>query len=150
MLLAALLILACTAIHYGALRFATRIVDPAAHPKRCLFISVSLITAAHIIEAAIYASAFWAAVHQIDIGSLQLAQEPTANLYPMDYFYFALVNLTTLGRGDLQPSGHLRFLTGISAFHGFLLITASGGYLLQVMSGKNLSPVSGYGTDLRL
>ena len=137
MLLAALLILACTAIHYGALRFATRIVDPAAHPKRCLFISVSLITAAHIIEAAIYASAFWYAVHQIDIGSLQLAQDSTANLYPMDYFYFALVNLTTLGRGDLQPSGHLRFLTGISAFHGFLLITASGGYLLQVMSGKN-------------
>lgn len=54
----------------------------------------------------------------------------------MDYFYFSLVNFTTLGRGDITPLGHLRFIGGIEAFVGFLMITASGSYVLQVMSGN--------------
>ncbi|PSK80827.1 ion channel [Limimaricola soesokkakensis] len=52
--------------------------------------------------------------------------------------YFSLVNFTTLGRGDLNPDGHLRFISGIEAFHGFLTITASGSFMLQVIGGKAL------------
>ena len=54
----------------------------------------------------------------------------------MDYFYFSLVNFTTLRRGDLTPVGHLRFTSGIEAFHGFLMITASGSFVLQIMGGR--------------
>ncbi len=35
-----------------------------------------------------------------------------------------------------MPTGHLRFMAAMEAFHGFLLITASGSFVLQVMSGK--------------
>ena len=36
----------------------------------------------------------------------------------------------------MNPDGHLRFITGIEAFHGFLTITASGSFMLQVIRGK--------------
>ncbi len=35
-----------------------------------------------------------------------------------------------------MPNGHLRFMTAMEAFHGFLLITVSGTFVLQIMSGK--------------
>ena len=136
-ILSVILVLICTAIHYSALRLTTQAVSPSRHPRRCLFVAVTLILVAHILETLIYAGGYWVAVFWFAIGELTQSQDASVPLRFMDYFYFALVNLTTLGRGDLVPSEHLRFITGISAFHGFLLITASGGYLLQVMSGKD-------------
>lgn len=43
----------------------------------------------------------------------------------MDYFYFSLINVTTLGLGDIYPTGHLRSLAGIEALTGFALISCS-------------------------
>ena len=77
----------------------------------------------------------WAA-RGLGIGELNVPGPETEDVGIMDYFYFSLVNFTTLGRGDLNPDGHLRFITGIEAFHGFLMITASGSFMLQVMGGK--------------
>lgn len=54
----------------------------------------------------------------------------------MDYFHFSPVNFATLGSGDLIPDGHLRFITGIEAFHGFLTIPATGSFMFQVMGSK--------------
>ena len=68
----------------------------------------------------------------LEIGTFGKAQDMSW----MDYFYFLLVNFTTLGRGELVPTDHLRFLAAIEAFVGFLMITASGSYVLQVMAGK--------------
>tara|TARA_R110000787_G_scaffold93924_2_gene196270 strand:+ start:1002 stop:1184 length:183 start_codon:yes stop_codon:yes gene_type:complete len=53
-----------------------------------------------------------------------------------------MVNFTTLGRGDLVSTDHLRFITAIEAFVGFLLITASGAFLLNILSGKSPLAVS--------
>tara|TARA_R100000306_G_scaffold58879_1_gene57576 strand:+ start:5175 stop:5420 length:246 start_codon:yes stop_codon:yes gene_type:complete len=76
-------------------------------------------------------------VPEVQIGDL--VSSPAGKGGPLtfiDYFYFSLVNYTTLGRGDLMPDGHLRFMTAMEAFHGFLLITASGTFILQIMGGK--------------
>ena len=136
--LVAVLIAACTAIHYVALRFAAQFVTPARHPSHCVAIAVTTIAIAHIIEALLYAGGFWFAVHSLQIGDLASSppdEDKVLNF--MDYYYFSLVNFTTLGRGDLIPSGHLRFMTAMEAFQGFLLITTSGAYLLQIMGGKD-------------
>ena len=135
--LTAMLIAACTAIHYRALRFASYFVTPSRHAGHCLAVTVVVIVLAHTFEALLYAVGFWTAVHNLQIGDLvSSASSDGATLAFMDYYYFSLVNFTTLGRGDLMPAGHLRFMTAMEAFHGFLLITASGTFVLQVMGGK--------------
>lgn len=138
MLISAFLVALNTTIHYLAMRGAAAFVNPSLHPGRCLALAVSALTLAHLIEALFYAGGFWLVVHGLGIGNLTAAPpDAGGDLAFMDYYYFSLVNYTTLGRGDLIPSGHLRFIASIEAFHGFLLITASGSYLLQIMGGRN-------------
>ncbi|MGR3433480.1 MAG: ion channel [Shimia sp.] len=136
-LLSALLLATCTATHYGALRAVANRIGPSCIPGRALFYAVAGIALAHVLEAGLYAGGFWFAVHVADIGTLEPSANDAAPPGWMDYFYFSLVNFTTLGRGDLVPQAHLRFMTAMEAFHGFLLITASGSFVLQVMAGKN-------------
>lgn len=52
---------------------------------------------------------------------------------PLDYFYFSIVSYTSLGHGDVFPSGHLRFITGVEALNGLLLIAWSGSFIYIVM-----------------
>lgn len=94
---------------------------------------------AHMIGAALYAIGFWLGGEVWGIGSF--AKAPSMN--PMDYFYFSLVNMTTLGLGDIYPTGHLRFLAGIEALNGFLLISCSASFLfLTIRTGAATAFVS--------
>ena len=97
-----------------------------------------LVLFSHLLVAVLFAVGFWLGA-EWGLGSF----DETSSMNWMDYFYFSLVNFTTLGRGDLTPMGHLRFITGIEAFHGFLMITASGSFVLQVMAGR--APLSDKG-----
>ncbi|MFZ3142986.1 ion channel [Psychrobacter glacincola] len=135
--MAAILIAVCTTIHYGALKFSSHFVKPSRHLGHCLGVAVGSIVLAHTFEALLYAAGFWFAVHNLEVGNLvSSSSSDGSSLNFMDYFYFSLVNFTTLGRGDLMPDGHLRFMTAMEAFHGFLLITVSGTFVLEIMSGK--------------
>ena len=136
-LLSALLLAVCTATHYGALRGVAGLIGPDCTPGRALAYAVTGIALAHVLEAGLYAGGFWFAVHGPGIGDLAPSAQGAPEPDWMGYFYFSLVNFTTLGRGDLIPQEHLRFMTAMEAFHGFLLITASGSFVLQVMAGKN-------------
>ena len=138
MLLLALVVTICTAIHYFLLKGVSDTIAlrrAGAHGQN-LGLAVGAITIAHVIEAFVYTLFFLWAVQGLQIGVLNASGPGDKPITLMDYFYFSLVNFTTLGRGDLSPAGHLRFLTGIEAFHGFLMITASGSFLLQVMGGR--------------
>ncbi|MGR3463277.1 ion channel [Limimaricola sp.] len=128
----------CSAIHYATLKRVSDAIaaGPAGARGRHLSMTIGAITVAHVIEALIYTMAFWWAARGLGIGGLKIPGPGAGDASLMDYFYFSLVNFTTLGRGDLNPDGHLRFITGIEAFHGFLMITASGSFTLQVMGGK--------------
>ena len=145
MLLSVLVVSICTAIHYFVLKWVS---DTIAQRKRAahgqnLGLAIGAITIAHVIEAFIYTLFFLWAVQGLQIGALNESGPAGKPPTMMDYFYFSLVNFTTLGRGDLTPMGHLRFITGIEAFHGFLMITASGSFVLQVMAGR--APLSDKG-----
>lgn len=43
----------------------------------------------------------------------------------LDYVYFSAITYTTLGYGDLVPTGPIRFITGTEALIGLMLITWS-------------------------
>jgi hypothetical protein len=43
--------------------------------------------------------------------------------------YFSFVTFTTLGFGDIHPSGNLRYLAGIEALTGMVLVTWTASFL---------------------
>lgn len=47
----------------------------------------------------------------------------------MDCGYFSFTVFTTLGFGDIQPNGDLRYLTGIESLTGLVLITWTASFL---------------------
>lgn len=51
----------------------------------------------------------------------------------MSYLYYSGVVYTTLGLGDVQPLGHIRFITAIEALNGLVLITWSASFTFLVM-----------------
>ena len=47
----------------------------------------------------------------------------------MDCVYFSFTTYTTLGFGDIEPFGDLRYLTGLESLPGLVLITWSASFL---------------------
>ena len=47
----------------------------------------------------------------------------------MDSVYFSFTVFSTVGFGDIEPTGNLRFLTGIESLTGLVLITWSASFL---------------------
>lgn len=85
--------------------------------------------AAHIAEVVLYAVAYWISIDVFALGRFGgLAVER-----PLDYLYFSSVTYTSLGLGDVFPLGHVRFLAGVEALNGLLLIAWSGSFIYLAM-----------------
>ena len=99
-------------------------------PTMRILVMVLGIFLAHLGEVALYAVAYWLGDQVFGIGSF--GGVPTNA--PLDYFYFSVVSFTSLGIGEVFPHGHLRFLTGVEALNGLLLIAWSGSFLFVTMN----------------
>jgi len=84
---------------------------------------------AHSLEIWIFAVTYYFMNHADGWGSL------TGNFDGslMDCGYFSFTVFTTLGFGDIEPTGHLRYLTGIESLTGLVLITWSASFLFFEM-----------------
>ena len=51
-----------------------------------------------------------------------------------DCVYFSFTTYTTLGTGDIEPIGDLRYLTGLESLTGLVLITWSASFLYLEMT----------------
>ena len=118
-------------IHLGALRWCSRgmAAIPLTPSARVLAVAALLFTA-HIAEIALYAITYFLAEHVFLVGGF--AGLPIAA--PLDYFYFSATVYTSLGIGDIFPTGHIRFLTGIEALNGLLLVAWSASFLFALMN----------------
>ena len=83
----------------------------------------------HIIEIGLYAVTFFCSIDFFQLGTLGGNEVND----PMEYLYFSSVIFTSLGIGDVFPMGHIRFLTGIEALNGLLLIAWSASFTFHVM-----------------
>jgi hypothetical protein len=128
------LIALTTLIHYEALRLLDRGVATLRVPsRRKLLIVVFGAFAAHLLEIAIYGATLYALVEFGGLGTLQGAAQFTL----LNCFYFSAETYTTLGFGDLTPSGPLRLLAGIESLNGLLLVgwTATAIYAAMEPAG---------------
>jgi len=124
-----LLLLLSTTIHYEALRLLSAVLPRMRIAPRSKLIAVLLTTfAAHAMEMLLYAVAFYLIVHYLDLGNLISEYlgggRPSMSLC----FYFSAETFTSLGYGDIRPTGPLRLLAGAEALNGLLLIGWSASF----------------------
>tara|TARA_R110000868_G_scaffold39683_25_gene138022 strand:- start:1870 stop:2337 length:468 start_codon:yes stop_codon:yes gene_type:complete len=130
-LMAVSLVVVTFPIHYVALRWMSS--GMANIPMRSnlrIFVIVLMALATHLVVIGVYAVAFEHGEGLLALGSFN-GRELTGSL---DYLYFSIVSYTSLGLGDIFPSEHLRFITGVEALNGLLLIAWSGSFTYMAMS----------------
>ena len=117
-------------IHYECLfHMSKKIPDLPIKPRFRIVVGVFGALIAHSIEVWIFAFAYYFLIKSGQWGSL--AGNFNGSL--LDCVYFSYTNFTTLGFGDIVPSGDIRFLTGIESLTGLVLITWSASFLFYEM-----------------
>jgi hypothetical protein len=125
----ALLVLT-TVIHYEVLRALTVVLPGLGIPARAKLIVVIFgAFFAHITEIVLYALAIYVLVRYLDLGTLG----SSGNFSPTVSLYFSAETYTSLGYGDVVPSGDMRLLAGVEALNGLLLIGWSASYTYIAM-----------------
>jgi len=142
-LLSTVLVLLTLCLHQASFVFLARRIPTgarASHPG--LYLLMLGVFAVHILEILLYALGFYVAINFLGLGSLEGARGTGA----LGYFYASAVFYTSLGFGDVLPNGHLRFIVGVEALNGLLLIAWSAAFIFAVM-GKSWHCFSGVGPD---
>lgn len=85
---------------------------------------------AHALEVWIFACSYFLMNHSDDWGYLQGNFDGSL----MDCAYFSFTTYTTLGTGDIEPFGDLRYLTGLESLTGLVLITWTASFLYLEMT----------------
>lgn len=79
-------------------------------------ISTTYILLVHWIEIIIYGCLYYILVELMNVGNI------VGTTAVRDYFYFSATSYTSLGFGDLYPTGEIRILAGIEALVGLIMI----------------------------
>lgn len=113
-------------IHYEFL-YRLTIVMPALNIKHRFRIVLGVFCAliAHAVEIWMFAGVYYL-MHKGE-GWGQLKGNFTGSF--LDCVYFSFTTYTTLGFGDIEPVGSLRYLVGIESLVGLVLITWTASFL---------------------
>ena len=117
-------------LHYESLYWLTRMMPKIRIKHRFrLILGVIGALAAHVIEVFMFGYVyFW--MHQQDgLGYLEGRFVITLS----DCIYFSFTTYTTLGYGDIEPFGGIRYLAGIESLTGLVLITWTASFLFIEM-----------------
>jgi len=115
-------------IHYEALyRLALLLPKLGIAPRFRVLCGICGAFLAHVAEIWLFAFAYYLLLQIGGSGSLGGNFDGSI----LDCSYFSFSNYTSLGYGDIEPFGHIRFLAGLEALTGLILIgwTASFMYI---------------------
>jgi hypothetical protein len=117
-------------IHYELLNRLSIVIPklPVPHRVRILFALFGSLVA-HVIEIWIFALVYFYMISNPGFGSL--VGNFGGSL--LDCGYYSFTTYTSLGFGDIVPHGDIRFLTGLEALTGLMLITWSASFLFIEM-----------------
>jgi hypothetical protein len=132
----ALTVGACVLVHYEGLSFLSRrLARMTSYARRRVLLGIFGVLVLHVAEIWLFGLVLFAlgwatplagSIHGILSGSI------------LDHVYFSAMTYSTVGFGDVIPTGPLRFISGTEALTGFVLITwsASFSYLEMVRYWK--------------
>lgn len=126
-----LVILTCILMHYEAISLLRRagawLHDNQPWHRWHLSILISGLLVVHVLEVLLFGLVYWGLINNLET----LNNSPIAGL--AQCIYFSFTTYTTLGYGDLTPSGPLRFMAGMEALTGLLLITWTASFVYLQM-----------------
>lgn len=125
------LIAAAVLIHYEVLRAMSGTISVwAIRPHLRVLVGIFGALCAHIIEIWLFGVAYYWAQNVDSLGAL------TGNFNGslMDSVYFSFTVYSSLGIGDIEPIGDLRFLAGLEALTGLVLIAWTASFMYLEMS----------------
>ena len=124
------LVLGTILIHYEVLRFASNHVHDLPIAPRLRIIPVVIAAfVGHTLEVWLYGAAYWALSDHLGLGTIKGVDPQGFH----DYIYFSAVTYSSLGFGDLVPTGHLRLLAGVEGLNGLILIGWSASFTYLAM-----------------
>lgn len=117
-------------VHYEALRLISDQLIPRLrlHPRHKMVYVILAVFLAHTVEVWLFAACFQLMV-ETGVGRFHGSLDGSF----FDYLYFSVVSYTSLGLGDVYPSGGLRLLTGVEALCGLLMIGWSASFTYLCM-----------------
>lgn len=128
LIISLILVAATIAIHYEVLRFASqRVTHVRVAPRMRIILMLVAALVSHVVHVMLYAGAFLLLEEIGGFGTIDGDRGHSLE----DAFYFSITSYTTLGIGDLYPTGALRIISGIEALNGLVMVgwTASVTYL---------------------
>ena len=128
-----LLALIVILIHYEVLFQLDKYLPKVAHiaPRFKVLLGVGVIFLAHVVEIWIFALGYFATLQFPLMGSL--VGEISGHGALLDCAYLSFITFTTVGYGEIVAQGYLRYLMGIEALIGLILITWSASFLFIEM-----------------
>lgn len=132
-LINAALVLFSIFLHYEVLYHLAREMADKLHLARRfrVLLSVCVIFMAHVVEIWVFALGYYYTLNMPNMG--KLIGENLAHGGLMDCAYLSFVTFTTVGYGDLVVHGYARYLTGLEALTGLMLVTWSASFLFIEM-----------------
>ena len=129
-LAAVVIVSSCLVLHYEVLAGCNRYLPLLSHRRRRrVLILLFIILATHVAEIWLFGAGYALLTRSAELGTV--AGLPTAQL--PDFVYFSAMTYTTVGFGDAVPIGPIRFLAGMEALTGFVMITWSASYTFLEM-----------------
>jgi len=120
-LLNLLLIALSVIVHYEILRFVSGLMEHMhALPRRRLLVVIGGAFVAHIVEICLYALVFILMQYQWNMGAIAGAGAGAGTWD--DFFYFSASSYTTLGMGDIVPTGAMRSVVAMESLVGLVMI----------------------------
>ena len=118
-------------LHYEVLRHCISYLPTVTQRRRRRVIFLILIILlTHIAEIWVYGISYFVLLKWEVFGSLNGDAEISALV---DYVYYSTMVYTTVGFGDLVPTGAIRFMSGMEALTGLVMITWSASFTFLEM-----------------
>ncbi|PID45331.1 MAG: ion transporter [Proteobacteria bacterium] len=114
-------------VHYEALSYLTQLIPKFTFMQSRSRIIVGIFGAltAHVIEVWMFALAYYLMIKEGSYGTLEGNFDGSL----LDAAYFSFTTYTSLGFGDIEPLGGVRYLVGLEALTGLVLITWTASFM---------------------
>lgn len=124
------IVIACVVLHYEALSWLTNLLKRITlQPRRHILLLIFAILLIHVAEVWIFGIGYYFLISNQGHGALLSSH----TIGFLDCIYYSAVCFTTLGLGDVIPTGAVRFVTGTEALTGFVLLTWSASFTFVEM-----------------
>jgi hypothetical protein len=118
-------------VHYEGLRLITDLVLPkiGVAPRQEIIFVILGVFLAHTIEVWLFAFSYGLSTLTTLLGTFRGDLDGSL----LDFMYFSATTYTSLGIGDVYPTGGMRLLTGVEALVGLVMIGWSASFTYLIM-----------------